>query len=142
MIYKTSSETETIAAAIAFAATIKPRDIILLNGDLGMGKSVFSRAVIRALTGSPDLDVPSPTFTLVQTYEAPIGDIWHFDLYRLKDPEELYEIGWEDALTSGTILIEWPERLDYLTPQKTITVTLTQGENPSSRVITIERTET
>lgn len=142
MIYKTSSETETIAAAIAFAATIKPRDIILLNGDLGVGKSVFSRAVIRTLTQSPALDVPSPTFTLVQTYEAPIGDIWHFDLYRLKDPEELYEIGWEDALTSGTILIEWPERLDYLTPQKTITVTLTQGENPSSRVITIERTET
>ncbi len=142
MIYKTSSETETIAAAIAFAATIKPRDIILLNGDLGVGKSVFSRAVIRTLTQSPTLDVPSPTFTLVQTYEAPIGDIWHFDLYRLKDPEELYEIGWEDALTSGTILIEWPERLDYLTPQKTITVTLTQGENPSSRVITIERTET
>jgi tRNA threonylcarbamoyl adenosine modification protein YjeE len=139
MIYKTSSEEETIKAAAAFAATLKPRDIILLNGDLGMGKSVFSRAVIRAITHNPDLDVPSPTFTLAQTYDTPMGDIWHFDLYRLKDPEELYEIGWEDALSSGIILVEWPERLDYLTPKKSITVTLAQGETPTSRVITVER---
>jgi tRNA threonylcarbamoyladenosine biosynthesis protein TsaE len=139
MIYKTSSEDETITAAAAFAATLKPRDIILLNGDLGMGKSVFARAIIRALTKHPDLDVPSPTFTLAQTYDTPMGDVWHFDLYRLKDPEELYEIGWEDALSSGIIVVEWPERLDYLTPKKSINVTLTQGETPTSRVITIER---
>lgn len=139
MIYKTSSEEETIKAAAAFAATLKPRDIILLNGDLGMGKSVFSRAVIRAITHNPDLDVPSPTFTLAQTYDTPLGDIWHFDLYRLKDPEELYEIGWEDALSSGIVLVEWPERLNYLTPKKSITVTLAQGETPTSRVITVER---
>ena len=139
MIYKTSSENDTIKAAAEFAATLKPRDIVLLNGDLGMGKSVFARAIIRALTGQPDLDVPSPTFTLAQTYETPVGDVWHLDLYRLKDPEELYEIGWEDALTSGIILVEWPERLDYLTPKKSIKVTLMQGETPTSRVITIER---
>lgn len=139
MIYKTSSEEETIKAAAAFAATLKPRDIILLNGDLGMGKSVFSRAVIRAITHNPELDVPSPTFTLAQTYDTPLGDIWHFDLYRLKDPEELYEIGWEDALSSGIVLVEWPDRLDYLTPKKSITVTLAQGETPTSRVITVER---
>lgn len=139
MIYKTSSEEETIKVAAAFAATLKPRDIILLNGDLGMGKSVFSRAVIRAITHNPDLDVPSPTFTLAQTYDTPMGDIWHFDLYRLKDPEELYEIGWEDALSTGIVLVEWPERLDYLTPKKSITVTLAQGETPTSRVITVER---
>ena len=139
MIYKTSSENDTIKAAAEFAATLKPRDIVLLNGDLGMGKSVFARSVIRALTNQPDLDVPSPTFTLAQTYETPVGDIWHLDLYRLKDPEELYEIGWEDALTSGIILVEWPERLDYLTPKKAMTVTLTQGDTPTSRIITIER---
>jgi len=139
MIYKTSSEEETIKAAAAFAATLKPRDIILLNGNLGMGKSVFSRAVIRAITHNPELDVPSPTFTLAQTYDTPLGDIWHFDLYRLKDPEELYEIGWEDALSSGIVLVEWPDRLDYLTPKKSITVTLAQGETPTSRVITVER---
>lgn len=139
MIYKTSSENETVKAAAEFAATLKPCDIVLLNGDLGMGKSVFSRAIIRAITQNPDLDVPSPTFTLAQTYNTPMGDIWHFDLYRLKDPEELYEIGWEDALSAGIILVEWPERLDYLTPKKSMTVTLAQGETPTSRIITIER---
>lgn len=139
MIYKTSSEEETIKVAAEFAATLKLRDIILLNGDLGMGKSVFSRGVIRAITHNPGLDVPSPTFTLAQTYDTPLGDIWHFDLYRLKDPEELYEIGWEDALSSGIVLVEWPERLAYLTPKKSITVTLAQGETPTSRVITVER---
>ena len=139
MILKTFSETETIAAAATFAASLKPRDIVLLNGDLGMGKSVFAREVIRTLTGNPDLDVPSPTFTLAQTYETKDGDIWHFDLYRLKDPEELYEIGWEDALSSGILLVEWPDRLDYLTPKPAITVTLSQGDTPTSRIITIER---
>ncbi len=139
MIYKTSSENDTIKAAAEFALTLKPRDIVLLNGDLGMGKSVFAREVIRTLTGHPDLDVPSPTFTLAQTYETKASDIWHFDLYRLKDPEELYEIGWEDALSSGILLVEWPDRLDYLTPKHAITVTLSQGDTPTSRTITIER---
>lgn len=139
MILKSFSEEDTIRFAAEFAATLKPRDVVLLNGDLGLGKSVFSRAIVRALMQSPDLAVPSPTFTLVQTYDAEVGEIWHFDLYRLKDPEELYEIGWEDALASGILLIEWPDRLDYLTPQKHMTVTLEQGETPTSRVITIER---
>lgn len=139
MIFKTTSEAETAKVATDFCATLNPRDIILLNGDLGMGKSVFSRAIIRTLTQSPDLDVPSPTFTFVQTYEAPKAEIWHFDLYRLKDPEELYEIGWEEALTSGIILVEWPERLDYLTPKNAIKVNITQGKNPTERVIEIGR---
>ena len=139
MIFNSTSEDDTIRFAAEFAATLAPRDIVLLNGDLGLGKSVFSRAIIRALMQNPDLNVPSPTFTLVQTYEAAVGDIYHFDLYRLKDPEELYEIGWEDALSSGILLVEWPDRLDYLTPKKYITVTLTQGETATSRVITIER---
>jgi len=69
MILNTTSEAETIKAAAEFAATLRPRDIVLLNGDLGMGKSVFSRAVIRTLTQCPNLDVPSPTFTLAQTYD-------------------------------------------------------------------------
>lgn len=139
MMITTTSEAETIEAARAFAATLRPRDIVLLNGTLGMGKSVFSRAVIRALTGDETLEVPSPTFTLVQTYDTPEADIWHFDLYRLKDPEELYEIGWEEALGSAILLIEWPERLGYLTPKAAISVTLAQGETPNSRRITIER---
>lgn len=139
MIFKTTSEAETIKIAADFCATLNPRDIVLLNGDLGMGKSVFSRAIIRSLTQSPDLDVPSPTFTFVQTYESPKAEIWHFDLYRLKDPEELYEIGWEEALTSGIILVEWPERLDYLTPKNAIIINITQGATPTERVIEIGR---
>ena len=139
----TASELETIAAATEFAATLKPRDIVLLHGDLGMGKSVFSRAIIRALTEQADLDVPSPTFTLVQTYDTPKrdnkGDVYHFDLYRLKDPEELYEIGWEDALASGILLVEWPDRLGYLTPKQAIHITLAAGNTANSRTITIER---
>lgn len=142
MIYNTSSENETIEVANRFATRLNTGDIILLKGDLGMGKSVFSRAIIRHLTKSPDLTVPSPTFTLVQTYDTPdpkIGTLWHFDLYRLESPEDLYEIGWEDALTSGVILVEWPERLDYLTPRSAITVTIKPGETATSRIIMIER---
>lgn len=139
MIFKSQSEDDTIRIAAEFAATLKPRDIVLLEGDLGRGKSVFSRAVIRTLMSAPELDVPSPTFTLVQTYDASLAEIYHFDLYRLKDPEELYEIGWESALSSGILLVEWPERLDYLTPKNTMKVTIGAGDNPQSRVINIER---
>lgn len=135
----TTSEIETIAAATRFAATLTPRDIVLLHGDLGVGKSVFSRAIIRTLTEQADLDVPSPTFTLVQTYDTSKGDVYHFDLYRLKDPDELYEIGWEDALASGILLVEWPDRLGYLTPKQAIHITLTAGPTPNSRTLTIER---
>lgn len=137
MIYHCHTENDTQAAAKDFATRLKAGDIVLLNGDLGMGKTVFARALIRTLTGQPELDVPSPTFTLVQTYTTPSAEIWHFDLYRLKDPEELYEIGWEEALSSKAILlIEWSERLDYLTPENPILVSISQGENPNSRVIT------
>jgi len=139
----TASESDTITAATAFAASLQPKDVVLLHGDLGMGKSVFSRAVIRALTGQADLDVPSPTFTLVQTYDTSQGkqqgEIWHFDLYRLKSPEDIYEIGWEEAFGSAILLIEWPDRLGYLTPKRAISVTLAAGETPDSRIITVER---
>jgi tRNA threonylcarbamoyl adenosine modification protein YjeE len=135
----TQSEAETIRAATDFADILKPGDIVLLNGDLGMGKSVFSRAIIRALAQNQDLDVPSPTFTLVQTYDTPQGEVYHFDLYRLKAPDELYEIGWEDAVSSGILLVEWPDRLGYLRPQTPISVSISRGSTPDSRLITLER---
>jgi tRNA threonylcarbamoyladenosine biosynthesis protein TsaE len=141
MILNTNSEQETIDAARDFAITLRPHDIVLLQGDLGLGKSVFSRAVIRALTGIEDLDVPSPTFTLLQTYDAPKGEIYHFDLYRLKSPEELYEIGWEDALGGGILLIEWPDKLEHLKPKTFIEVDLKMGLTPTSRIITITRSD-
>lgn len=139
MILNTDSEHETIEAARDFAITLRPRDIVLLKGDLGVGKSVFSRGVIRTLTGDEHLDVPSPTFTVVQTYDAPKAEIYHFDLYRLKSPEELYEIGWEDALSGGILLIEWPDKLGYLKPKTFIEVDLKMGLTPTSRIIDIKR---
>lgn len=139
MILNTDSEDETIEVARDFAMTLRPRDIVLLQGDLGVGKSVFSRGVIRTLTGDEHLDVPSPTFTLVQTYDTAKGEIYHFDLYRLKSPEELYEIGWEDALSGGILLIEWPDKLGGLKPKTFIEVDLKIGDSPTSRIISIKR---
>jgi tRNA threonylcarbamoyladenosine biosynthesis protein TsaE len=89
---------------------LKAGEAVCLSGPLGAGKSTLARALIRALT-SPDEDVPSPTFTLVQFYEGEDLKIAHFDLYRLTDPEEAYEIGLDEALDDGAAVIEWPERL-------------------------------
>lgn len=117
-IYHSNSEQETVDIASQYAQTLQDGDIVCLNGTLGAGKSVFARSIIRTLCGDPDLIVPSPTFTLVQMYETPAFPIWHFDLYRLKDPEEIYEIGWDEALSDGVLLIEWSEKLEYLKPKK------------------------
>jgi len=116
--YHSRSEDETIAIARDYAATLKDGDVVFLGGTLGAGKSVFARSIIRTLTGDPELVVPSPTFTLVQMYETQAFPIWHFDLYRLDDPQEIYEIGWEEALSEGVLLIEWSEKLGPLTPKQ------------------------
>lgn len=105
-------ETKRLGAAIANIA--EPTDVFAFFGTLGMGKSVLARAFIRELTSS-DEEVPSPTFTLVQTYEAQKAILWHFDLYRIKQAEEVFELGIEDAFADGISLIEWPEKMsDYL----------------------------
>lgn len=107
------------AATAAFAARLAPLlrcgDLLCLEGDLGAGKTSFARALINALPG-PAEEVPSPTFTLVQTYPRDALEIWHFDLYRLERPEEVWELGLEEALVSGASLIEWPERAGSLLP--------------------------
>jgi tRNA threonylcarbamoyladenosine biosynthesis protein TsaE len=134
----TTSEEETIAWARQFSKSVRGGDIVLLSGDLGVGKSVFSRSMIRALCAAPALEVPSPTYTLVQTYEIQGGLIWHFDLYRLSDPSEIYETGWEDAISGGIVLVEWPERLGTLLPARRIDVKI-EGilGNPNHRKISI-----
>lgn len=94
--------------AHSLARVVKKSDCLLLEGELGAGKTSFARAFIQARAGA-DVDVTSPTFNLVQTYESQEGTtIWHFDLYRLKSPLELRELGLEEALASGISLIEWP----------------------------------
>ena len=103
-------ETDTAALAGRIAPILRPGDVILLEGPIGAGKSAFCRALIRARLGRME-DVPSPTFTLVQTYEDEGGDIWHCDLYRLTHPDDVFELGLEDAFATAICLIEWPDRL-------------------------------
>lgn len=91
------------------AVALKPGDAVALEGDLGAGKTTLARAIVRALAEAPDLDVPSPTFTLAQSYDGRIP-VHHFDLYRLAAPEELEELGLAEALEDGVALVEWPER--------------------------------
>ena len=140
--FTSHSEEETRAIAARLAQNCKGNEVFLLQGTLGAGKSVFARAFVRSLMQA-DIDVPSPTFTLVQSYETPKGPLWHFDLYRLQEPDEIFEIGWEDALTSGIVLIEWPERLGPYTPPKAQYITLRIGnDGPNHREIEVHDPQT
>jgi len=132
------SESETVTAAQDLAETLGEHEILLLSGTLGAGKSVFARALIRTLTGDPAIDVPSPTFTLVQSYDAKDGTVInHYDFYRLQDAEEIYELGWEDSLSESITIVEWPERLGALTPPNARNITITIGSN-EERIITYD----
>jgi tRNA threonylcarbamoyladenosine biosynthesis protein TsaE len=110
-------EAATLALGARLASSAQPGDVIALRGALGAGKTTLARGFVRALLGAAT-EVPSPTFTLVQTYETAKGLVWHFDLYRLEDPEEAWELGIEDAFADGISLIEWPERLGALLPPR------------------------
>jgi tRNA threonylcarbamoyladenosine biosynthesis protein TsaE len=114
----------TEALARRIARLIRPGDCLALSGPLGAGKSALARALIRALAGDPTLDVPSPSFTLVQSYETPRGVVHHYDLWRVEPGPDLRELGLDDAFKDIT-LIEWPDRLGPLTPGDALAVTLT-----------------
>ncbi|MDM7255537.1 MAG: tRNA (adenosine(37)-N6)-threonylcarbamoyltransferase complex ATPase subunit type 1 TsaE [Paracoccus sp. (in: a-proteobacteria)] len=105
-----ADETLTAAVARSLAATARAGDVLLLDGPVGAGKTHFARAFIKARQGDSPEDVPSPTFTIVQTYEAR-GEVWHADLYRLSHPDELIELGLDEALDHAICLIEWPDRM-------------------------------
>lgn len=116
--------------AKSLAAQLRAGDCIALSGDVGSGKSTFARAAIQALASVDD--VPSPTFTLVQHYDAAAGAVAHFDLYRLKSPEEIFELGFEEA-ASGIVLVEWPERAHALLPRRRLTIELAASQNGAAR---------
>lgn len=118
---------DTTALAQRLAPLARPGNVLLLSGSIGAGKSLFARAFIRARLGA-QIDVPSPTFTLVQTYEHPTGDIWHADLYRLGSPFEVIELGLDEAFQTAICLIEWPDRLGDMAPDDAIRITLEAGE--------------
>ncbi len=105
--------TERLAARLA--RLVRPGMAVLLEGPLGAGKSTFCRALLRSLSGDPALDVPSPTFTLVQSYDTPRGLVHHLDLWRLAGPEGLDELGWDD-MQRDIVLVEWPDRLGPYAP--------------------------
>jgi tRNA threonylcarbamoyladenosine biosynthesis protein TsaE len=113
MILPDLAATERFAASIA--AKAQPGDAILLSGPLGAGKTAFARAFLRAAAGDPELEVPSPSFTLVQTYDTRAGRVHHFDLWRLDGPAALNELGWSDA-RDDIVIVEWPDRLGIQAP--------------------------
>jgi tRNA threonylcarbamoyladenosine biosynthesis protein TsaE len=119
-----------LAATEKLAASIAPRalagDVLLLSGPLGAGKSAFARAFIRTLAGDPALDVPSPSFTLVQSYDFPVP-VAHFDLWRLDSPADVAELGF-DAASEGIVLIEWPDRLGGLIPADCLNIGIEWAE--------------
>jgi tRNA threonylcarbamoyladenosine biosynthesis protein TsaE len=125
-------EAATALLAARVSAVARPGDVIALRGELGAGKTSFARAFIRARSDR-DEEVPSPTFTLVQTYDVGSATIWHFDGYRLDDPAEAWELGIEDAFRDGISLVEWPERFGALIPAHRLNITLTHGAEPTRR---------
>ena len=132
MILRDEAATAQLGAAIARG--LRVGEAVCLSGPLGAGKSTLARALVRALT-TPDEEVPSPTFTLVQFYEGPSLKVAHFDLYRLTSAEEAYEIGLDEALDDGAVVIEWPERLDGQLPPDRLDVEIAlKGDGREARL--------
>ena len=121
----------TAAAAGTLAELCQPGDVICLFGDLGAGKTTFARGFLRALGVAGE--IPSPTFNLLLTYNTAACTIWHFDLYRLNEPNEIIELGFEDAMADGISLIEWPDRLGDWLPERRIEIYLIETKADTRR---------
>lgn len=120
---------------VALADVLQAGDVLLLEGPIGAGKTHFARALIRARLGRTE-DVPSPTFTLVQSYgDRP--EIWHADLYRLSHPDEAIELGLEEAFETAICLVEWPERLGDLAPEKALFLRFSSIEDGAARQVVL-----
>lgn len=133
--YETASVEDTWAVARAFAAELKPGDVVCLEGDLGAGKTTFTQGLAAALGAKRP--VTSPTFCLVAEHAADRFPLVHMDLYRLHGADDVLTIGWEDYLARGAVLcVEWPDRAEDLIPPGAWHVTFTHGDAPDARVIT------
>jgi tRNA threonylcarbamoyladenosine biosynthesis protein TsaE len=138
LAFTSDSETTTHALAQKLASRCNTGDCVLLSGDLGTGKTTFARGFIQALCENPG-EIVSPTFTLAQTYDTRAGGtVWHFDLYRLKSPADVWELGLEDALLTGISLIEWPQMAEGQLPQSVIEVQIDYGQAASERVFHVK----
>ena len=124
----------TEALARRVGQLLRPGDAVLLSGPLGAGKSAFARALLRDMMGDPALDVPSPSFTLVQSYETPRGVVHHYDLWRVEPGPDLHELGLDDAFRDMT-LIEWPDRLGPYTPADALAIAFTPRPDGSRRAL-------
>ena len=136
MDYITHSPEETEALGVEYAASLHPGDVVAFSGDLGAGKTAFTRGVLHGLgyTGR----VTSPTFAIANEYDTPSGRVAHFDLYRILDSEALFEIGFEEYLDgSRIVLIEWSENAADILPEHYKTIHIAYGEAPDERHITI-----
>jgi tRNA threonylcarbamoyl adenosine modification protein YjeE len=120
-----ANEQATERLVLDIAAALEPGDLITLSGDLGAGKTTFARAMIRTLAGDPNIPVPSPTFTLIQSYDLPRFPVVHADLYRLEGPGELAELGFEDLPKNAVVLLEWPDRAAGFLPPDRLDVAFT-----------------
>ncbi|MGR3761289.1 tRNA (adenosine(37)-N6)-threonylcarbamoyltransferase complex ATPase subunit type 1 TsaE [Roseobacteraceae bacterium NS-SX3] len=118
-----TSPDHTAALAARIAGALRPGDCLLLEGPIGAGKTHFARHLIQSLMDAPE-DVPSPTYTLVQTYAVPAGELWHADLYRLSSLDEIEELGLTGAFDEAICLVEWPDRLGELTPPHALRLSL------------------
>ena len=130
-----SDPDDTSQRAAELGRSLVAGDVVLLSGDVGAGKTHFARSLIQSLLKEPQ-DIPSPTFTLVQTYDTIRGEVWHADLYRITSANEVEELGVVGAFDSAICLIEWPDRLGSLIPASALTIELVAGSDENARILT------
>lgn len=132
-----TKEIGLVGLADRVAGPLTIGDCIAVRGELGAGKTTFARALVRALTGDPTHEVPSPTFALRQDYDTPHGLVVHFDLYRIADPRDLDEIGFVDALVRAITIVEWPERAGAELPPAYLDIAIADGTSADTRVVSV-----